>query len=42
MSIIYVLDQIFKKSISTYIEFTKIIVDVDKLWDFFDFTPKMK
>jgi len=42
MSIIYVLDQIFKKSIATYVDFTKIIVDVEKLWDFFDSTPKMK
>jgi hypothetical protein len=42
MSIVYVLDQIFKKSISTYIDLTKIIVDVEKLWDFFDSTPKMK
>lgn len=36
MSIIYILDQIFTKSINTYIGFTKIIVDVEKLWDFFD------
>jgi len=42
MSIVYILDQIFKKSISTYIDFTKIVVNVEKLWDFFDNTPKMK
>jgi len=42
MSIVYVLDQIFKKSIATYIDFTKIIVNVEKLWDFFDKTPTMK
>ncbi|MDQ7009244.1 MAG: ABC transporter ATP-binding protein [Candidatus Gracilibacteria bacterium] len=42
MSVIYILDQIFKKSIATYIDFTKIIVNVEKLWDFFDNTPEMK
>lgn len=42
MSIIYILDQIFTKSIATYIEFTKAIVDVEKLWDFFDNAPQIK
>jgi ABC-type multidrug transport system fused ATPase/permease subunit len=42
MSIIYILDQIFTKSIDTYINFTKIIVDVEKLWDFFDNAPQIK
>ncbi len=42
MSIIYILDQIFTKSINTFIDFTKIIVDVEKLWDFFDNTPQIK
>lgn len=42
MSIIYILDQIFTKSIATYIEFTKAIVDVEKLWDFFDNAPQIQ
>lgn len=42
MSIIYILDQIFTKSINTYVDFTKIIVDVEKLWDFFDNAPQIK
>jgi len=42
MSIAYILEQILNKFIHTYIEFTKAIVDVEKLWDFFDSTPKMK
>jgi len=42
MSIIYILDQIFTKSINTYVDFTKIIVDVEKLWDFFDNAPQIQ
>ncbi|QFR38950.1 ABC transporter ATP-binding protein [Candidatus Gracilibacteria bacterium 28_42_T64] len=42
MSIVYILDQIFTKSIHTYIDFTKIIVDVEKLWDFFDHALQIK
>ena len=42
MSIIYILDQIFTKSINTYIDFTKIIVDIEKLWDFFDNAPQIQ
>ncbi len=42
MSIIYILDQIFTKSINTFIDFTKIIVDVEKLWDFFDNAPQIQ
>jgi hypothetical protein len=42
MSIIYILEQILTRFIHIYIDFTKIIVEVEKLWDFFDTTPKMK
>ncbi|MFK7779685.1 MAG: ABC transporter ATP-binding protein, partial [Candidatus Gracilibacteria bacterium] len=42
MSILYILDQILTKSIHLYVEFTKIFVDVEKIWDFFDTTPRIK
>ena len=42
MSIIYILEQILNKFSYIYIEFTKIFVDVEKLWDFFDTTPEIK
>lgn len=42
MSILYVFDQMLEKSISLYVEFTKIFVEVEKLWNFFDTTPSIK
>jgi hypothetical protein len=42
MSIIYILEQILNRFIIVYIDFTKIFVEIEKLWDFFDTTPKMK
>lgn len=42
MSILYILDQILTSSLSLYVEFTKIFVDVEKVWDFFDTTPIIK
>lgn len=42
MSILYILDQMLTNFISIYVEFTKIFVDVEKLWDFFDTTPRIK
>ena len=42
MSVVYVLDQVFKKFIQIYIDFTKIFVDVEKLWDFFDNSTEIK
>lgn len=42
MSIVYVLDQILNKSISTYITFTKLFVDIEKIWFFFDKTPQIQ
>lgn len=42
MSILYILDQMLDKSLSLYVEFTKVFVDVEKVWDFFDTTRKIK
>lgn len=42
MSIIYIFDQILTKSVSTYINFTKLYVDIEKVWDFFDSTSTIK
>ncbi len=36
MSIIYLLEQILRNLLNLYIDFIKIFVDVEKLWDFFD------
>jgi hypothetical protein len=30
------------EAISFYVRITKDFVDIEKLWDFFDTTPKMK
>lgn len=42
MSIVYIMDQIFRKSLDLYINFTKTIVDVEKLWEFFDHAPQIE
>ncbi|USN59314.1 MAG: hypothetical protein H6767_04540 [Candidatus Peribacteria bacterium] len=42
ISIIYILDQILTKSVGVYVEYTKIYVDVEKLWDLFDTTPTIQ
>ena len=42
MSVIYILEQTLDRFTSIYIDFTKIFVDVEKLWDFFDSTPELK
>jgi hypothetical protein len=36
MSIIYLLEQILRNLLNLYIDFIKIFVDVEKLWNFFD------
>jgi hypothetical protein len=42
MSIIYILDQILNKSIALYGVFSKNIIHIEKLWDFFDNAPQIK
>jgi len=39
--IIYILDNILSRSLSMYVDFWKVFVDVEKMWDFFDATPKI-
>ena len=42
MSVTYILDQIFSNSINLYIIYTKLFVEIEKLWDFFDNTKEIK
>jgi ABC-type multidrug transport system fused ATPase/permease subunit len=42
MSIVHILDQIFRKTIQLYIDFTKTYVDIEKVWDFFDSSSEIK
>jgi hypothetical protein len=42
MSVTYILDQILTSSATIYKDYTKMYIEIEKLWDFFDETPNIK